>query len=68
MEYFTNQNDLNKLDSVSPNNPDGSEKNNTKINVLDVFVTSTLKINKLVETCVTGANRFVAYAIVIAIF
>ncbi|MBR6402565.1 MAG: DUF1189 family protein [Eubacterium sp.] len=68
MEYFTNQNDLNKLDSVSPNNPDGSEKNNTKINVLDVFVTSTLKINKLVETCVTGANRFVAYAIFIAIF
>ena len=67
MEYFTNQNDLNRLDSVSPNGPEGPNKKNIKINVLDVFVMSTLKINKLVETCVSGANRFVAYVIFIAL-
>lgn len=66
MEYFTNQNDLNKLDSISPKKPDGSE-NKPKMNVLDVFVMSTLRIKKLVEVSINNSSRFISYAIFISI-
>jgi hypothetical protein len=66
MEYFTNQNDLNKLDSISPKKPDDSE-NRPKFNVLDVFVMSILKVKKLVDVSVTNSSKFVSYVVFISI-
>ena len=65
MNYFTEQNDLNKLDGISPKGP-GFEKG--KASILEMFVTSIINVKSLAVTSLENRSKFVAYVIFIAFF
>ncbi len=65
MNYYTDENDLNKLNSISPQQPGNREKGDA--GVLDIFVASIIKINKLAEICVQNSGKFVTYVLFMAV-
>ena len=68
MEYFTDQNDLNKLDGFSSKGPNQNpHSKNIKYSVLDIFVTSIVKIKSLAQMCVDNSSGFMLYVIFISI-
>ncbi len=66
MNYFTDENDLNKFNNLSPDNPDNKKDQNTA-GVLDIFVASIIRINKLAVLCVENAKKFIGYVIFMSI-
>ncbi|MCR5214855.1 MAG: DUF1189 family protein [Eubacterium sp.] len=64
MNYFTEQNDLNKLDGISPKGP-GFGKG--KASILEMFVTSIIKVKNLAVTSMENRSKFVGYVIFIAL-
>ncbi len=67
MNYFTNENDVNKFNSVSPNGSDENGRNKNTAGILDIFVTSIIRINKLAEICVENSKKFIAYVIFMSV-
>ena len=65
MNYFTDQNNLN-VGSINPQKPD-LNKDEKKIGIMDVFVTSIAKVSKLAEMCISNTSRFILYVVYIAI-
>ena len=62
MEYFTDQNNLNKLDNISPDN----KNSGPKASVMELFVTSIIRIKKLAQLVVDNPSKFVSYVVFIS--
>ncbi|MBO4863426.1 MAG: DUF1189 family protein [Eubacterium sp.] len=65
MEFYTDQNDLNKLDRFTP--PKGSNKDKGNAGILDIFVASILKIQNLAKISVDNSSKFIGYVIFMAL-
>ena len=63
MNYYTNENDLNKYNSYIPNR----DNNKNNISVLEMFVTSIIRIKQLAKLSVENSSRFVLYVIFMAL-
>ena len=65
MEFYTDQNDLNKLDKYTPpqKEPDKGHEG-----VLDIFVASIIRIKTLAKISVENSSKFLGYVIFMALF
>ncbi len=61
MNYFTNENDLNKYNSVTPDPKDNNNK--SSVGVLDMFVTSIIRIKHLAKLSMENSSKFVMYVV-----
>ena len=61
MNYFTNENDLNKYNSVTPDPKDNNNK--SSVGVLDMFVTSIVRIKHLAQLSMENSSKFVMYVV-----
>ena len=64
MNYYTNENDLNKFNGYMPNH---DNKNKSSISVLEMFVTSIIRIKQLAKLSIENSSRFVWYVIFMAL-
>lgn len=74
MNFSDDQNDLNKYFGISPmssggrNSRGNRDKSGPQAGIFDIFVSSIMKVKKLVEISINSSRRFVAYVIFLSLF